>query len=356
MASIYKRGKIWWIHYLIGKQSVSRSLKTTSHRVALEKKKKFEALDVLGHLEAPSNTKLVDILQSFCEFLLQSRSKKSAKNDISYLRTFFGPCCPALEFGSRVPHKFRKKATSLPKVPDKLKNRHIPVTRLEQISSEMINNFIQQRIKHDNISAKTANRTREILHRLFSYAVEHYGYICPDRRYQNPVKGVKRAKEPAPQVRFLSKKQIKTQLEILNDAPTLHAMVATYIYAGLRREEALWLTTKDVDLEKRLIRVNAKTIDEETWQPKTKSNRIIPISNDLYSILVKYGMDKHHKWFFPSPNGQRWDPDNFSRKLRKINKANGLKWSCLDFRHTFGSHLAQKGVSLYRACPQQLIS
>jgi integrase len=255
-----------------------------------------------------------------------------------------------------VPHKFRKKATSLPKVPDKLKNRHIPVTRLEQISSEMINNFIQQRIKHDNISAKTANRTREILHRLFSYAVEHYGYICPDRRYQNPVKGVKRAKEPAPQVRFLSKKQIKTQLEILNDAPTLHAMVATYIYAGLRREEALWLTTKDVDLEKRLIRVNAKTIDEETWQPKTKSNRIIPISNDLYSILVKYGMDKHHKWFFPSPNGQRWDPDNFSRKLRKINKANGLKWSCLDFRHTFGSHLAQKGVSLYRACPQQLIS
>jgi len=35
-------------------------------------------------------------------------------------------------------------------------------------------------------------------------------------------------------------------------------------------------------------------------------------------------------------------------ELRKSNKAAGLNWSCLDFRHTFGSHLAQKGVSLYK--------
>ena len=25
-----------------------------------------------------------------------------------------------------------------------------------------------------------------------------------------------------------------------------------------------------------------------------------------------------------------------------------MKWSCLDFRHTFGSQLAQKGLSLYK--------
>jgi len=31
-----------------------------------------------------------------------------------------------------------------------------------------------------------------------------------------------------------------------------------------------------------------------------------------------------------------------------VNEAAGLKWSCMDFRHTFGSHLAQKGVSLYK--------
>ena len=26
----------------------------------------------------------------------------------------------------------------------------------------------------------------------------------------------------------------------------------------------------------------------------------------------------------------------------------GLKWSCLDYRHTFGSQLAMKGESLYK--------
>jgi hypothetical protein len=44
----------------------------------------------------------------------------------------------------------------------------------------------------------------------------------------------------------------------------------------------------------------------------------------------------------------RWDPDNFSQRLREINRENGLVWSCLDYRHTFGSQLAVKGESLYK--------
>jgi site-specific recombinase XerD len=51
---------------------------------------------------------------------------------------------------------------------------------------------------------------------------------------------------------------------------------------------------------------------------------------------------------FPSPRGMRWDPDNFSEDLRGVNREHELDWSCLDFRHTFGSHLAQKGESLYK--------
>ena len=97
MASIYKRGKVWWIHYLLGDKSVSMSLRTTNERVALEKKKKFEALDVIGQLAVPSKTPIVPFLQSFCEFLKKTRTRKSAKNDISYLRSFFGPCCKELE-------------------------------------------------------------------------------------------------------------------------------------------------------------------------------------------------------------------------------------------------------------------
>jgi hypothetical protein len=133
LASIYKRGKVWWIHYLFGTKSISRSLRTTSGRVALEKKRKFEALDVIGQLAQPSNTPIVPFLQSFCEFLKKTRTRKIAKNDISYLRSFFGPCCPALELGSNVPHKFRQPNQDLTHIVDKLKDRHIPVRQLEQL-------------------------------------------------------------------------------------------------------------------------------------------------------------------------------------------------------------------------------
>ena len=99
---------------------------------------------------------------------------------------------------------------------------------------------------------------------------------------------------------------------------------------------------------RKLIYVRAKTVDEEYWQPKTRRNRTVPISSSLHKILTEYRPDRQAPWFFPSPQGKCWDPDNFSQDLRKINKAAGLDWSCLDFRHTFGSHLAQKGVSLYK--------
>lgn len=63
----------------------------------------------------------------------------------------------------------------------------------------------------------------------------------------NTVAKVKRYKERAPEIRFLTLKQIDGQLDVLRDHPVIHAMVATYVYAGLRREEAILLTVEDVD-------------------------------------------------------------------------------------------------------------
>ena len=348
MASIYKRGNVWWIHYLIAGKSVSKSLRTTNERVAREKKRQLEALDVTGQLLRPSKTPIEPFLQSFCEYLLATCTRKGAKNDISYLRSFFGPCCPALELGSRVPHKFRDTERPLPTVPDTLGKRHVPIRRLEQVSAEIISTFIRNRVVEDKVAPKTANRTREVLHRMFSYAIEHHGYVCPDRRYRNPVEGVKRMREPAPMITWLTRDDIERQLEILVDRPMLRAMVATYIYAGLRREEALWLTTDDVDLSARIIHVRAKRVGGDFWQPKTKRNRSVPVSGDLLGFLRSYQSTGQGVWFFPGPSGGRWDPDDFSSRLREINRATGLSWSCLDFRHTFGSHLAQKGESLYK--------
>ena len=47
-------------------------------------------------------------------------------------------------------------------------------------------------------------------------------------------------------------------------------MVAMLIYAGLRREELLWLTHDDIDYKTGtygMLRIRAKTVDGEYWQP-----------------------------------------------------------------------------------------
>ena len=130
--------------------------------------------------------------------LAATRPRKSAKNDTSNLRAFFGQCCSALELGSRVPHKFRIPGKELPKVQDKLTKRHVPVRHLEQITAEMTNQYLLDRVVEDSLKPKTVNRLREVLRGLFNFAIEHKDDARPDRRCRNPIEGVYRHRESAP--------------------------------------------------------------------------------------------------------------------------------------------------------------
>ncbi len=221
---------------------------------------------------------------------------------------------------------------------------------LEHITVAQVSDFVRERVQRYGLQAKTANRYREVIRRLFSWSMEESGVRMPGD--VNPAAKVKRYKERAPEIRFLTLRQIDQQLDALSEYPVVYAMVATYIYAGLRREEAIWLTTEDMDFtigRSGVIRVQAKTIEGDFWEPKTKANRIVPVSRTLRTILDRYARPLvPTPWFFPSSRGRRWDPDNFSEKLRTINRAADLPWRCLTHRHTFGSQLAMKGESLYK--------
>jgi len=348
VAFLYQRGKrgIWWVKYYVRGRPVFKSLKTTNARAAERVLKQIEGDQASGCLVAPSKTPLPEFLQDFCEFLKTIRTRKSYVNDYSVLRVFFGPICPAQQLGTRVNRRWRHVEAR--PIKDTKADIHVKAEYLEEITGGMIETFITKRITNEKLKPKTVNRCREVLHRMFNYAAKNWNFVSPDRRHPNPAAIVQRRPEPPPTITFLTAEQIKEQLEALEDAPHIRVLVATYIYAGLRREEALWLTPEDVDLEQRLIRVRAKTIDNEYWQPKTRRNRVVPISAALLEILEAYERPAKSKWFFPSPQGQRWDPDNFSHDLHDRNAKRGLAWSCLDFRHTFGSHLAQKGESLYK--------
>ncbi len=348
MACIFKRGKqgIWWMKYYVNGQQVYYSLETKDARVAKRIQRQIEGEEAKGELLAPSKIPLPAFLENFCQFLLTIRTRKSYSADISVLRVFFGPICPSLELGSHVNKPWVMDSSK--RIPDTMEKIHVKANFLEEITPGVIEDFLARRIREDGIAPKTANRYREVLHRMFKYAIKNWHYVAPDRRNPNPAALVERRRVPERAIRFLTLEEIDEQLRVLQANETIYCLVATLIYAGLRREEALWLTVHDVDLNQRLIYVREKTIEGEHWQPKTKRNRIVPISSTLHGILSGYQPKRSALWFFTSPRGYRWNPDNFSQDLREINQSRGLVWSCLDFRHTFGSQLAQKGESLYK--------
>ena len=74
----------------------------------------------------------------------------------------------------------------------------------------------------------------------------------------------------------------------------------------------------------------------------------MPISSALRAYLAGRWPPGKCAWYFPFAGRRRWNVDNFSQTLRKINRRASLDWTCLDFRHTFGSQLAMKGESLYK--------
>jgi len=131
--------------------------------------------------------------------------------------------------------------------------------------------------------------------------------------------------------------------------PALKIAVALMTYAGLRRAEMLWLTpdaiSKDVSF---LSLVNRLDEDRDIESSLKTGDRAATILPPLRQLLVNYLQQPRGRWVIPSPKGMRWDGSGFAKKLREINRAAGLKWTCLHYRHTYATQRAAEGWSLFR--------
>jgi len=349
MGTLYKRGKVYWaqVHHRGKRRRIS--LHTSNYGVARSKVRKLEHEMEMRGLQTETHTPVAEIVTKFIEYLgaRGGRGRKGPQTDIYRLAEFFGPVCEALENNSRARDGIGPKSKARKRKTKKY-DCAVNVDFLEEITAGTVLDYLVKLQRRRGLSAKTLNEYREILQRLFNWAIKTRGVRMPGEGRHNPVTDVERFRTSQKPIRFLSIQQIHEQLDALADKSGIQTIVAVFIYAGLRREEALWLTHEDLDLDRGLIHVRAKTIKDRTWRPKTRKNRTVPISRALMEYLAAYTPDASVPWYFPSPGGCWQDPDNFSQKLRRLNNKAGLPWGCLDFRHTFGSHLAMKGESLYK--------
>ena len=343
MVKIYKRNGTWHVYYRLAGKRYRYSLETANERVAQDQLKKIEYELMMGQHLGPRQTPIADFLQDLLEHLKGSISHRHYRSRRSHLRAAFGDIVPEL-----VDHAPGQK--TIKHLSRESQRMTIKVRLLEDLSVAALAKYLEGSARLKNWAPATYNKARETFHLMFEYAIRVHEYVSPDPRYPNPIKAIPRRKNPAPHITFLELNDIDGQLAALEDYPMLRTAVGVMIYTGIRRGEVVWLHKTDVDLKANLIRIRPKRDGDVFWQPKTKTNRVVPISTELRRLLDEYASPEASVWYFPAPKQQmnRWDEDNLSRMLRMVNARHELSWTALEFRHTFGSHLARNNISLYK--------
>ena len=133
-------------------------------------------------------------------------------------------------------------------------------------------------------SVSTVNKDIRTLRRIFNLAIEPRGYLAEGH---NPFAKMKERKTTENEIRYV---EVKECLALMDKTKNLwwRGFLSIVYGSGLRRNEILHLTWKDIDFENQLIRVTAKNPSKKIleWDPKSRRNRIVPMSDENCQLLV----------------------------------------------------------------------
>ncbi len=173
-SSIKKRGKVFYLRFSENGMHKRISLHTDSLQAARERQRQFDSARARGEEDLfPTKTPLARAVASYAAHMKATRTRHGYTADLSYLRNAFGPICDVL--------KPRRRYNRTPQdIPDM--QRHNPVIRaayLEHVTTAQVSDFIRDHVQRYGLQAKTANRYREAIRRLFSWSMEEGGVRMP---------------------------------------------------------------------------------------------------------------------------------------------------------------------------------
>jgi len=123
-----------------------------------------------------------------------------------------------------------------------------------------------------------------------------------------------------------------------------HALFSMFIYAGLRKNEALHLHMQDVDIENLSIFIR---------RGKGNKDRVVPMSITLAHSLSRYLKEraKMHRTcpeFFTSSNRNMGFTEHGLKHLTKrLKEASKIQFSIHKLRHTFASLMIEGGCDIF---------
>jgi len=204
---------------------------------------------------------------------------------------------------------------------------YFPIQRLESIRPANLELF-QTKLKKDRKSNVNTNRLVRSIKRAMRKAEEWE--LVPPQNWR----AVKMLKEPKGKLHWFSEEERQTLFKKL---PGVWKIIARLgIRAGLRRGEIHTLQWSSVDFAQNMIRVEGNN----GWQPKDHEARGIPMTKDLATHLKSL---PYRTGFVLGAD--RPSLDVMTSYFKKLIKKAELEGNIHKCRHTFGSHLAQKGAS-----------
>ena len=214
--------------------------------------------------------------------------------------------------------------------------------KLETINQRTVQTIIQ-RCKKKNLATSRINMIIEHLIQILNYAVRL------DHLVRNPLKGIKKLKEPPRKLSYWLPEQVEAFLAA-NEEDHFHPLYVLALNTGMRRGELLGLCWDKVNLDDRVIEI-ARTRGYFGMRETTKTGvvRHIPMNDAAWMVLDELSRKKSDTGFvFVNKDGSSPDANHCPDRLYKaIKRADVPRIRFHDLRTTYASNFVMAGGDIF---------
>ncbi len=303
MATIYKRGKYYWVAYKdrTGRR-VQKSTKLSDKTAATVIKKHYDAVEKSYQLLGTPLQQAIKFSDWFDEYM-RLREYRRAKKTLSGDREAYKSLCEYL-----------------------IDDRY-----LNDIMTSDVENWYTHLLT--NKATGTANCRLRHIKTMFNMAVKK-NYI-----HKSPC-DIEKARETVNKVRSLTQSEVQI---LLGCMPAVwQDLIKVALYTGARAGELGRLKKKDIDLELQSITISSNP----TNPTKSRKFRVIPlpqVSIDFFKKII----EQHKKEYLLLNNkGNPWQSDWITHGFPKYSKKSGVLCTFHDLRRTYGAWLVINGADL----------